>query len=115
MICIVSAAPCNAAGSVKREPASPTRTQNSFQAKCRISYLLPKGNTIYFLHFEEKKIYLFKTVPSKLLSLETFPRVARALLVRLPPVPHTRGRRFAGRVLGRTERPSEEQENGPRA
>lgn len=47
-----------------------TNNKNSFQAPRRISYLLPKGNTIYFLHYG-KKIYLFRTVPWSILSLES--------------------------------------------
>lgn len=33
-------------------------TKNSFQAPRRISYLLPKGNTIYFLHYGEKDLFI---------------------------------------------------------
>lgn len=70
IICIASDASRTQVGSAKPTWASPACTQDSVQAKGPISYLLPKGNSIYFLHLEKKKrfIYLKQSRPNSCLT-----------------------------------------------
>lgn len=87
------------------------KTKTAFRLNVESALYCQREIPFIFYIIKKRKIYLFKTVPSNLLSLESLPLIARPHLSGSTWISCAYKHGFVFHVVGWTDSPSEERTN----